>query len=228
MVKNKKHKGFTLIEILVSLTLLGLIFLLLFNSLHTANKSWIAGEKKISQNDETRLAAIFIRRQLTHALPVMWINQKKQQLLFKGNEDQLSFASTLPAHRGGGGLNLITIKVEQQDSENKQLILEYQNINPDMESITFQDATPEQNKAILLSDIESIELNYFGSAQPNQPSDWHDDWTDQKNLPQLIRLQIHSSATHINWPAIDVVLPVEFIGGQPQFTIVSENEFPLT
>ena len=64
MHKLRQARGFTLIEILVSLTLLGIIFLLLFSCLYTSNKSWIAGEKKISRNDEVRLVSHFLRRHI--------------------------------------------------------------------------------------------------------------------------------------------------------------------
>jgi general secretion pathway protein J len=222
---NVSNKGFTLIEVLVSLTLLGIIFLLLFSSLYTSNKSWIAGEKKIERNDEIRLVSHYLRKQLSQTLPMTWINGKDQTLLFSGNENTLIITSTLPSHRGGGGLNLISLKTEQVD-DNSNLIIEYQQIQTD-EPDFINTEESEKNKTVLISNIDHIEFNYYGSDDTNTSPDWHSEWKNKKNLPQLIRLTIQSSLPNAIWPQIDVALPVQSIKGMQQFTLTSKNEAPL-
>jgi general secretion pathway protein J len=224
MKYNKQPQGFTLIEILVSLSLLGIVFLLLFSSLYTANKSWIAGEKKISNNDESRLVALFLRRQISQALPITWVNNGKSKLLFKGNENILSFTSTLPAHRAGGGLNLITIEVEQTEDESN-LYIKYQ---PVASGSYSDNGEYKNNNALLISNVENIEFSYFGSNEKNQTAEWHSEWIDENVMPNLIRVKINSSAPGISWPQIDIPVFVDFIKGQPQFTVNSEEEAPLS
>lgn len=221
---DSKDSGFTLIEIMVSLSLLGLIFLLLLGSLYTANKSWIAAERKIAQNDKIRLATVFMRRQLAQTVPIMWhAPKKKPSLLFKGLEDELSFVSILPAHRGGGGLKLITIQLEEKNTDSHQLVLFYQTIHPDRGGYLI-DKTLEQNKSILIADINSVKFTYFSGELPNEHASWHSDWIDKKTLPKLIGIKIDFSKPNIQWPQIEVTLPIEFVGGQPQFRIISKHE----
>jgi general secretion pathway protein J len=223
-VKYKnQNQGFTLIEILVSLSLLSIVFLLLFSSLYTANKSWSAGEKKISSNDETRVIALFLRRQISQALPITWVHEGEGHLLFKGTENTLVFTTSLPAHRGGGGLNLITLSVVQlEDTSN--LIIKNQLLSSELSSYEVN----ENNTTTLVSNIDNIEISYFGSDEVNQPEDWHYDWIDKKSMPKLIRIEINSSNSGNILPQIDIPIHVDYVKGQPQFTINSEEEAPLS
>ena len=61
--------GFTLIEVLLGMSLLSLILVLLFSTVFTANRSWASTERRIAQNDELRLVAAFIQTRLAQQSP---------------------------------------------------------------------------------------------------------------------------------------------------------------
>ncbi len=144
----KKNTGFTLIEIIIAMTLLSLILVLLFSTIFTANKSWQSTERKISHNDETRIVAQFIQRQITQMTPLLWFDNNKRKLLFSGTNNEISFTITLPAHRGGGGVQLVTLKINNTDDKN-HLDLYYRHASGDV--FPFENDNFEQ--VTLLEDI---------------------------------------------------------------------------
>lgn len=218
--KSKKiiqSKGFTLIEILVAMVMLSMTLLLLFSSLFTANKYWTIGENKIEKNEEIRLASTFIRKQITQTIPLLWIDATKRKLLFQGQHDELSFVSTLPSHRGGGGIHSLRLEVIQID-DGSQLGMSYSLLSPDI--FPFADDTDKEEEFVAIADnINSINLSYYGKENNNEEPRWFDVWDNNKYLPQLVRIKIISLDRNINWPVIEITVKASYVSGSPEFTI---------
>ena len=209
--------GFTLVEIMIALTLLSMILILLFGSLHTANLNWQTGTQKIEKNDEIRHVGQFIRKLITQAVPLMWINRDGERLVFQGEVEELTFTSALPAHRGGGGLYFITLKAVDTDGS-KGLYLLYRRASP--ESYPFGSKSFENQKRVPLIDgIEKIEFSYYGRAEPDDEQKWHNHWQNDEVIPELVKLKIHSSDPQQHWPTMNIaMLPVP-IKGKTQYIV---------
>ena len=217
----KNLRGFTLIEILIAIVLLSMILLLLFSSLYTANKHWQIGEKKIEKNNEIRLVNKFIRRQISQATPILWVEKDNKQLLFKGKNNELNFIANLPAHRGGGGLHALTLKVTETDDA-KQLVLSYSLLTPDNEP--FTDSVDEREEFVVIADdIDSISFFYFGSEEIGDEPHWFDEWSSNEEFPQLVKIQINSTNENIVWPLLEIPVKSVFISGEPTFIIQASS-----
>ena len=218
LVLIKKHQnGFTLIEITVALVLLSITMLLLFGSLYTSNKYWQIGESKIERNDETRLVSQFIRKHLSQITPILWVNQDKKKLLFVGKQNELSFTSSLPSHRGGGGIHSLTLKV-LDINENKQLGMSYSLLTPD--TVPFEQRN--EKFVSVINNIDSIDLSYFGKEKTGENSRWYDTWENNDFLPQLVRIKINAKNTNTNWPLIDIPIKAVYLRNQPEFMILAK------
>jgi len=217
-LKTTRSQGFTLVEIMVAMVLLSMILLLLFSSLFTATKYWKMGENIIEKNDEVRLVSYFIRKQITQTVPLLWIENGKRKLLFRGMPDELSFTSTLPSHRGGGGIHSLTLKVIQT-TDNNQLGMVYSLLNPD--TIPFTDTFDEDEQFVTLaSDIDSINFSYYGKEKKNEESRWFELWENNEYLPQLVRIKINALDENNNWPVIEIPIKTgHVINRQPEFMI---------
>lgn len=192
--------GFTLIEILLAVSLLSLILLLLFSALFSANRSWAATERRIAQNDELRLVAEFIQRQLTAQAPLFWAGQDDTSLLFSGARDELHFTAGLPAHRGGGGVQALTLKVSRAGGE-RQLALYFQPVSAARRPFDNQGA----ERVVLLANTRRIELAYYGREEIEGQSTWRDEWRHTELLPELIGLTVYP-ATGRAWPQMIIPL----------------------
>jgi len=213
-------RGFTLVEILIAMVLLSMTLLLLFSSLYTVNKYWQMGEKTIEKNEETRLVSQFIRRQITQAVPILWVEKGERKLLFQGKQKELRFVSTLPAYRGGGGLHTLTLKIVATDSTN-QLGLSYHLLDPD--KIPFSDSINDHEFVVIADDIDTISLSYFGITKNDEEARWYKEWDSEAYMPQLVRLRIHSQNHNTNknndWPPIEIPIQASFVRGLPEFMI---------
>ena len=192
--------GFTLIEILLAVSLLSLILLLLFSALFSANRSWAATERRIAQNDELRLVAEFIQRQLAAQAPLFWAGQDDTSLLFSGARDELYFTAGLPAHRGGGGVQALTLKVSRAGGE-RQLALYFQPVSAARRPFDNHGA----ERVVLLANTARIELAYYGREEIEGQSSWRDEWRHAELLPELIGLTVYP-ATGRAWPQMIIPL----------------------
>jgi general secretion pathway protein J len=225
---TNKHKritnqdsGFTLVEILIAMTLFSVILVLVFSALHTSNKSWLASERQIETNEEQRLVLSFIKRQISQTVPLLQLDGKENTLVFKGEEDSLQFVSSLPAHRGGGGLYLLSLSVDEG------LTLHYQVVTSDIELVDELD-DEKSKEQLLIANIDKIAFSYFGSEISNETPVWRDQWTDQKRLPDLVSMRITSKSASDYWPEVVIPVRTQISRGQPQFTLQNKGTAPRT
>ena len=96
MTRANRLRGFTLLELVVALTLLALMASILFGALGYAGRSWEGGEAKVESTAAMRLSHGFLRAQLESQHPMRMRKMPDYPLLFSGGLDELRFAAALP------------------------------------------------------------------------------------------------------------------------------------
>jgi general secretion pathway protein J len=197
-----RRNGFTLIEMLIAMTLLGIMVVLLFSSLKIAAESWNAGESKLIEVNRKAVVYQFFKRHLTTIRPVLfskpvdYIGEPSlPQILFEGHKNTLRFVSSLPISAKRKGLQIFDIAPDPQNSATLMVGLSpYQQIEQ-----------VEAEKVVLLENIAVIQFSYFGKLEEGSIAVWQDDWAVANSLPQLIKISI---ALHDGsyWP--DMVFPI--------------------
>lgn len=91
--------GFTLLEVLISLTILSLIFVAVLGAIQVGSRSWEKGEQRAEENLRNRTLYDTLARELTMLYPLRVKEQEKEYILFRGKVDSLLFA-TLPQSYG--------------------------------------------------------------------------------------------------------------------------------
>ncbi len=193
-------RGFTLVELLVALTLLGLIAGVLFGSLRLAGRSWEGGEGKVAQVAEMRLTQQFLRNQITAALPRRMLKAVEFPLLFAGTATELRYVAPLPERVVDGGTQFFRLALVQ-NGDNGQLVLERMRPDPDIVQVPeFVDA----DRTVLADHIADLRFQYFGrdpdAADTDTPT-WRDRWDDAQRLPILIRIDVRP-AKGPAWPSL--------------------------
>jgi len=222
--KAKRHfacasAGFTLIEVLIAMTLLSIMVVLLFSSLSICAQSWEQGERKMAEVNEVAVVYNFFQRHLSSARP-LWndfadgngepganrpetgaaTENKDKTFSFQGKKKSLQFVSIFPASAGRAGMQLFSIQPQQHAKE--QLIKV--TLTPFFPLTEDAEWRPEQE--ILLKHVSDFTLAYFG-ADDTGKSRWQDEWLEKGVHPQLVKISI-STTNGVFWPEMIIALKV--------------------
>lgn len=183
--------GFTLLEMLVGLTLLGFVVLLLFSGLRLATRSWDAGETRIESVAQQALTFNFIRSLLEQAAPLRWRIDGEEQVAFFGGTDALDWIAPLPGPEGEGPRVLLRLTLRPFPGEpGGTLFLSWRLYDVREPGFARLDTMDEKKERPLVKHVRQIEWAYFGSSDGQGEPAWHAQWRERKQLPELVRLRI--------------------------------------
>jgi len=201
---SKKEYGFTLIEVLIAMTLLSIMVVLLFSSLKTSAESWDIGERKISQVNENAVVYNFFQRHLSTAQP-LWNNfdHYEQSFSFTGSENSLQFVSAFPASAGRKGLQLFNINLT--DSENASITV---TIRP---FFTLNEGSEwKKEEVVLIENVSHFTVSYFARDAIDQSAVWEESWQEKERLPELVKIQIQLEDERF-WPEMIFPLKIQSV-----------------
>jgi general secretion pathway protein J len=229
-------RGFTLVELIIALALIGLITLLLFSGLKLGSSVWEGVQTLGERVGGPRLTLGFLTRTLAQARPAQVVFDGEKRLVFDGDQENLEFVAPLSEHVGTPGLYVLRLTLEEGKSN--RLVLTRWLLHPDVlaglgdipewEPLTsgahaLVGVDLEEDRAagafgstLLLDAVEELEIGYFGIAQGEQEPGWHEEWLPGSGMPEAVR--IHLTTRGQGWPDMLVRLPqvAEAATGAPQ------------
>lgn len=212
-VRRSFEAGFTLLELLISITLLGFILVLLFGGLRLGVRSWDAVQQKVDILNSVRSIEGFLRREMEMTYPYRWKGALGQPLAFVGERHKISFVSQLPGRIGTGGLYAVSLELEQKIG-GQRLVWRHVPLMPTMQD--FSSLAQGSEMVLASSELNSVDdvwLSYFGSVAENTVPTWLDGWDSKTRLPALIRIQV-KFASGAEWP--DFVVAPRLVSELPR------------
>lgn len=200
---RSKQPGFTLLEVLIGMSLLSVMMLLLFASLRICVQNWNAGEKKIAQVSQAAILQNFFRSKLHATLPLEDNFSEEKQFSFQGEEQQLQFVAAMPASASRLGLQLFILSLETS-AEDKGLDLRV-DIKPFFPQAEAEEWGEEQ--VVILKNIQNLRFGYFGVDDLNGESVWQNEWLEKHTLPKLVSIDVELTNGEV-WPQVVVALKV--------------------
>ncbi|MCP5195270.1 MAG: prepilin-type N-terminal cleavage/methylation domain-containing protein [Gammaproteobacteria bacterium] len=194
--RNRRQTGFTLLELIVAITLMGLVLVVLYSGLRLGLNGWDHGERRAEATNRLRLAQEFLRRQLTQSLTVYQFDEKrKKSVVFAGRSDGIELITPMLTQLGQGGL--YRLRIELGDS---RLWIRWRPYLPDDPN------AGEERESVLLEGVSGIEWAYFGFEQDNDQESprWHSEWASTERRPLLVRLNLNLFDG--SWPDLVVAL----------------------
>jgi len=193
--------GFTLVELLVVITLVGLISVALFGGLRFGIRVWEVGAYRSDRLSEIEVAQSLLRRLL---LRTVLTADDEGNLTFEGDEQGLLFTAPAPAQFGLGGIYLFEIFTERVE-EGEDLILRWQLFRADDQDELFGENSESR---VLVEGIEGMSIRYFGvpdgSSRRADP-DWESEWKDAEILPEMVGIAIAFDREDDRiWPELNV------------------------
>jgi general secretion pathway protein J len=194
--------GFTLVEFLVAITLLGIIMVILYGGLRVGIRSSEAVLTRTENIEEIRVAQGFLRRQLRQSRALYWNDPEAGQVLaFSGEAERMEFVAPISRQLGLGGLYRFTLSLDDAGGESASLHLDWRSFQPVGEDIdeTADELEAEQRRVVLVERVRGVEFAYYGEEVPGDGADWHEEWPqDAIELPRLVRVRLDPDER--TWP----------------------------
>lgn len=187
----RNARGFTLLEMLIGMTLLGFILALLYGGFRLASHSWNAFENRAERAADDQAGRALVRRLVSHAQPLHWKRLPGQPLAFTGQRESLRLVAPLTALVG---LRLTELAIEQgsqaPDNAGGPLRVVLRDAPLRYDGDIFSDSFAEREAHPLFSGLADAGFAYFGPEKPGSPPQWWDAWPNPHRFPSLVRLRI--------------------------------------
>jgi general secretion pathway protein J len=193
--RTAQEHGFTLLELLVTLVVIGLLMAMLTQGTTVGLRAWaLAGRSglRIGGLEATDRA---LRQLLERASPG---EANQQETAFSGTAHALRFVTTLPDGSGAPATREAEITLSITDGHRLTLLWRpyYRRwIVP----------PPQPSPITLLDDVSQLDLGFWQPATTSQPGRWLSVWS-ARALPPLVRLRMtFPPGDPRHWP--DIVVP---------------------
>ena len=170
--------GFTLLELLISLSLLILIVVIAMGAMRLGSRSVAAGEKKMDAQERFRMAVSLIDSQVQSQLPLTFGEAGSEQYYFRGNGKTLRFATSYSIWSGRRGYVIVDYRVEADGS------------GRDVLSASEQTPGIDGQRNTLLLEATGISFDYFVKEPTEETGKWLDAPPEGNIIPEMVRLHL--------------------------------------
>jgi general secretion pathway protein J len=178
-----RQTGFTLLELLVALAVLGFLMVGLTQGVRAGLALWDAQARRLGEITELDATARILRALLSGIIPATGASVAPGAVgavEFKGTADSLTFVADMPTGLGTTRRADIALELRQG-----RLVLGW--IPHRHELSTTPRPAPTDTE--LVRGVERLNLAYWGSPSPERPASWQQQW-DGAALPELIRVRL--------------------------------------
>ncbi|MCB1554466.1 MAG: prepilin-type N-terminal cleavage/methylation domain-containing protein [Xanthomonadales bacterium] len=188
MSLRARQSGFTLLEILLSVSLLALLVGLAYGSIRVATKASTSGERLIERTEEMRTVQQFMRRQISQMMsaPFDYVVDDGGEKRFEGSEDAIQFVAPMPGYLSHGGPHVQRLEIVRGD-RGRQLQFRFAQLNGwDPEAGFPDDAEP----VVLIDGIRDGGFSFRRLDENGELDDWENEWEMPVELPVMLRLEL--------------------------------------
>ena len=195
-----RQSGFTLVELLVVITLLSMLMLALGSALRTTAQTEERVDMRLQRVDELRVGNNFLRSILSRismqkrGMPVAL---EEVPFFFAGGPQSMAWVGVMPARYGAAGRYHFRLGLEEVEGKSTMLLRYVPWVDVD----TMPDWSQAGTYA-LVGEVTSLLFRYEDAAQ--EPPLWGAPWTNVERLPQRVSIAVQTTSGV--WPDIIVVL----------------------
>jgi general secretion pathway protein J len=177
-----RRLGFTLLELMISISMLVIIILIISGAMRLGFRSVTAGEKKVESLERLRTSLSIINAQIQSGFPMTISDQGEKKYYFQGTGKSLQLSTNYSVWGGQRGYVIVNYRVERDASGKESLYAS--------EHIVGMEASRETK---LLDAFDEIRFDYSEAELTGEGGDsWVEEWTDDTTIPSKIRLHLLS------------------------------------
>ena len=197
--RHRGMRGFTLVELLLALTLLSMLMALAYGGLRAATRAADKGQTVLEDSTRIRMAHQFVHKQLNQMLPLVFEEAENQEerTVFSGSSDRIRFVAPMPGYLGFGGPQVQELSLVRGE-DGLELLLSHALLQNFEEQKLY-----ERAPILLLDNIAEGSFSFLGRDENDELKPWMADWDRPFMLPEAVALDIQfRDEVYIEWPLL--------------------------
>ena len=197
---TRRQAGFTLVELLLAVTLMGLLLALAYGGLRAASRASQSGQEVLAESSRLRVTHQFVRKQMNLMLPLSFVGltgEEEELVRFDGDADRILFGGPMPGYLARGGPQVQQLAfVDGPDG------LELQFSHAPL--LGFEpEALLERDPVVLFTDLQGGEFAFLLEDQEAESLEWVSLWEDASLMPKAVRLDLQfPEDAPVSWPPL--------------------------
>jgi general secretion pathway protein J len=210
-----RTSGFTLVELLLAVTLLSMLMALTYGGLRAATRATDRGQQVLEESGRLRMAHQFVRKQINQAVPLGFSQEEEQASLvgqppimevFWGSANSIRFVGPMPGYLGFGGPQVQELSIVSGEN-GKQLVLTHALVQGFEE-----DRLNDRDPIVLIDRIDTARFEFLARDEEGEIAGWLSDWEETGILPVAIALEIEfEEDVYADWPLLVAAVKVDSI-----------------
>ncbi len=174
----RREGGYTLIEMLASLIIVGLAAAMMVSGIVTGRRVWEHADAVTSMGETVSGTQMLLRAKLERAYPATRYDKIPTYADFYGAENTVTFLAPPRDIHAPQALMRYTLAL----AANGDLVL------ADVSDVA---ANPQAlEPLVLLHNVQQLDIGYYGVVPPDKAPAWHDTWQGRAVLPLLMRIHV--------------------------------------
>jgi general secretion pathway protein J len=233
ILPGNRASGFTLLELLVAMTVVSLLTTAILFGWRIAAGSWGRVNELVDEQRRIQSVHELLDQQIANMVPIApWLREGNSSVFFQGERDTARFVSRYSLlHRGRSGLYRVEYHVAQGEDGFQRILLNEAPMH-DLASVgsllrsveqsaggrilRFAPFSQRQETRVLLSGLAECFFEYLRPAGA-EPASWTSDWADRgSELPRAMAVRIDARPAGNELHAVSVVASIANYAGRAQ------------
>ncbi len=194
--KLNRVAGFTLLELIISITLVAIIVLIISVAANLGYRSFNSGEKKMNAVERLRSSLTIIDAQIQSGVPLTLEEGGVKQYYFAGEQDSLKFSTNYSIWGGQRGYVIVNYRVDTDDRGKRTLF-----------ASEYKVGMENQKETKLLEGFDEITFDYYKQDATEEEGEWITQWVDEEMMPIRIKINLVRGSNSLSY-----IMPVR-VGG---------------
>lgn len=203
---TRRSGGFTLVEMLLALTLMSMLLALAYGGLRASTRATEKGQRVLEDSGRIRMAHQFVRKQLNQMVPLAFEESEDGQSrsVFRGEAHKIRYVAQMPGYLGFGGPQVQELEFVR-GAEGLDLVLSHALLQNFDEQYLY-----EREPILLIANIQHAEFSFLGRDETGELNAWVTQWEAEPVLPSAVALDIEfNDDVYIQWPLMMATVRID-------------------